>query len=116
MPVELQIPPITSSRQRSTLTLGGYAARVRAINNPLSTPLANALDETQQSVNAIEQALRNSNIGQFTQIYVKDATGKVIGWIGSIDGYQGGWTRRLKPSRGSPPKGNRRGKSRSCSA
>ncbi len=95
MPVELQIPPITSKGQRSTLTLGTYATRVRAINNPLSVPLANALDETQQSVNAIEQALRNSSIGQFTQIYVKDATGKVIGWIGSIDGFQGGWFQNL---------------------
>ncbi len=57
--------------------------------------LASVLDQIQSSSNRIESALRKISSNTFNEIIIRDASGQLIGWIGSRPPYVGAWFKTL---------------------
>ncbi len=57
--------------------------------------LASVLDQIQSSSNRIEKALRAVSSNTFNEIIIRDASGQLIGWIGSRPPYVGAWFKTL---------------------
>lgn len=78
-----------------------YSLDIRAAISGLSGKkedwpvLASVLGQIQSSNNRLEKAIRSASDNTFGEIIVRDATGKLIGWIGSRAPYFGAWFQQL---------------------
>lgn len=80
------IKPLIPEGAKSPASLRQFVDALRRAN-PIA---ANAFERTQQSLDRLEQILREQP-QQSEEMVFTDADGKVIFWLGSREGYFGGW-------------------------
>ena len=84
------IKPLIPAGTKSVPSLRQFADAMRKA----SPSLAMALERTQQALDVHDKALR-SQPEQADEFVFTDAEGKMIAWLGSRDGYWGGWFGQL---------------------
>jgi hypothetical protein len=85
------VKPLIPPTVRAVPSLRQFADALRLANNPI---VANAFERTQQALDLHDKALRNAP-DQTEEFVFTDSTGAMIAWLGSREGFWGGWFGQL---------------------
>ncbi|NBW07806.1 MAG: hypothetical protein EBR82_07245 [Caulobacteraceae bacterium] len=94
MSITIPSQPLLAQRSPYSLDIRAAVAGLNGKGGDM-TIIASALNQIQSSTNRLEKAMRDSASNTFGEIIIRDASGKLIGWIGSRAPYFGGWVQQL---------------------
>ena len=103
MSIKIPIPAVIPSNKGTALDVTQHAQRIQSgEKKDLPVQTAQALRLVQKAIYDLYSQLSKADTNTFTNLFITAPGGEVIGWIGTYQGYQGGWFKTLYVGGDSP--------------
>lgn len=95
MSILIQQPSLIPGTQPTGADVTQQALRIKVGSKDANVSVSNALIKLQEAIQSIEQVMRQTKNNELPNLFITAPGGEVIGWIGTYNGYQGAWFKRL---------------------